>query len=398
MSKVIIIGAGGVGGVVTHKCAQLPEVFSEIILASRNEDKCKAIAAQLDRPIRTAQVDADNVPELTALLEKEKPDLVINVALPYQDLHIMDACLVAGVDYLDTANYEPLDTAKFEYSWQWAYREKFENAGLMALLGSGFDPGATNVFTAYLAKHYFDEIHELDIIDVNGGDHGYPFATNFNPEINLREVTQDGKYWKDGEWVEIPALSIKTMIDYPEVGPKASYLIYHEEEESLVKHIKGLKQIRFWMTFGDAYLNHLRVLEGIGMTSIEPVEFQGQKIVPLEFLKAVLPNPGSLAEGYSGMTCIGTYITGIKDGKEKTIFIYNNCDHAKCNEEVGAQAVSYTTGVPAMIGAALMLNGTWKEAGVWNMEQFDPDPFMDMLNEHGLPWHVLECEGSPFTK
>ncbi|MCL5974855.1 MAG: saccharopine dehydrogenase family protein [Gammaproteobacteria bacterium] len=393
MSKVIIIGAGGVGGVVTHKCAQLPEVFSEIILASRNEDKCKAIAAQLDRPIRTAQVDADNVPELTALLEKEKPDLVINVALPYQDLHIMDACLAAGVDYLDTANYEPLDTAKFEYSWQWAYREKFENAGLMALLGSGFDPGATNVFTAYLAKHYFDEIHELDIIDVNGGDHGYPFATNFNPEINIREVTAECRHWENGEFVTTPAMSKKASFTCPEeVGNYNIYRMYHEELESLVVNFPTLKRAQFWMSFGESYLKHLEVLGNVGMTGIEPIDYNGQQIVPIQFLKALLPDPSTLGSRTKGKTCIGCVVKGVKDGKQKIVYLYQIKDHQDCYAEVQSQAISYTTGVPAMIGAKMMLEGKWKKPGVWNIEQFDPDPFMEDMNKYGLPWEVIELD------
>jgi len=393
MSKVIIIGAGGVGGVVTHKCAQLPEVFSEIILASRNEAKCKAIAAQLDRPIRTAQVDADNVPELTALLEKEKPDLVINVALPYQDLHIMDACLAAGVDYLDTANYEPLDTAKFEYSWQWAYREKFEQAGLMALLGSGFDPGATNVFTAYLAKHYFDEIHELDIIDVNGGDHGYPFATNFNPEINIREVTAECRHWQNGEFVTTPAMSKKASFTCPEaVGNYNIYRMYHEELESLVVNFPTLKRAQFWMSFGESYLKHLEVLGNVGMTGIEPIDYNGQQIVPIQFLKALLPDPSTLGPRTKGKTCIGCVVKGVKEGKQKTVYLYQIKDHQDCYAEVQSQAISYTTGVPAMIGAKMMLEGKWKKAGVWNIEQFDPDPFMEDMNKYGLPWQVIELD------
>lgn len=393
MSKVIIIGAGGVGGVVTHKCAQLPEVFSEIILASRNEDKCKAIAAQLDRPIHTAQVDADNVPELTALLEKEKPDLVINVALPYQDLHIMDACLAAGVDYLDTANYEPLDTAKFEYSWQWAYREKFENAGLMALLGSGFDPGATNVFTAYLAKHYFDEIHELDIIDVNGGDHGYPFATNFNPEINIREVTAECRHWENGEFVTTPAMSKKASFTCPEeVGNYNIYRMYHEELESLVVNFPSLKRAQFWMSFGESYLKHLEVLGNVGMTGIDPIDYNGQQIVPIQFLKALLPDPSTLGPRTKGKTCIGCVVKGVKDGKQKTVYLYQIKDHQDCYAEVQSQAISYTTGVPAMIGAKMMLEGKWKKPGVWNIEQFDPDPFMEDMNKYGLPWEVIELD------
>lgn len=398
MSKVLIIGAGGVAAVTVKKCARLTEHFSEVYLASRTVSKCEALQREVgaDRVKAVFAVDADNADEVTVLIQKTNPDLVVNLALPYQDLPIMDACLACGVDYLDTANYEPKDEAKFEYSWQWAYQDKFKEKGLMALLGSGFDPGVTNVYTAYAAKHYFDEIHYLDIVDCNGGDHGQAFATNFNPEINIREITQRGRFWENGEWKETDPLSIREDLDYQNIGVRASYLMYHEELESIVKNFPSIKRARFWMTFGDAYLNHLRVLEGIGMTSIEPIDFQGQQIVPLEFLKAVLPNPGSLAEGYTGMTCIGTYITGIKDGQKKTIFIYNNCDHAACFEEVGAQAVSYTTGVPAMIGAALMLNGTWRKEGVVNMEEMDPDPFMAMLNEHGLPWHVLECD-APFS-
>jgi saccharopine dehydrogenase (NAD+, L-lysine-forming) len=393
MSKVVIIGAGGVGGVVTHKCAQLPEVFSEIVLASRNEDKCKAIAAQLDRPIRTAQVDADNVPELTALLQQEKPDLVINLALPYQDLHIMDACLAAGVDYLDTANYEPLDTAKFEYKWQWAYQDKFREAGLTALLGSGFDPGATNVFTAYIKKHYFDEIHELDIIDVNGGDHGYPFATNFNPEINLREVTAECRHWENGEFVTTPAMSKKAEFTCPEgVGTYDIYRMYHEELESLTKHFPTLKRAQFWMSFGESYLKHLEVLGNVGMTGIEPVEFNGQQIVPIQFLKALLPDPSTLGPRTKGKTCIGCVVKGVKDGKQKIVYLYNIKDHQDCYAEVQSQAISYTTGVPAMIGAKMMLEGKWKQAGVWNIEQFDPDPFMEDMNKYGLPWEVVELD------
>ncbi|WP_194757172.1 saccharopine dehydrogenase family protein [Aliidiomarina indica] len=399
MSRVLVIGAGGVSSVVVKKCAMLPEYFGEIHLASRTLSKCERLQEEAgkDRVVGVYQVDADNVDELVALIEKVQPALVINVALPYQDLPIMDACLATGVHYLDTANYEPKDEAKFEYSWQWAYHDRFKEAGLMALLGSGFDPGVTNVFTAYAAKHYFDEIHYLDIVDCNGGDHGQAFATNFNPEINIREITQRGKYWENGDWHETDPISVRKDLDYPGVGVRASYLLFHEELESIVKHFPTIKRARFWMTFGDAYLNHLRVLEGIGMTSIKPIDFNGQQIAPLEFLKAVLPNPGSLAEGYEGLTCIGTYITGMKDGKEKTIFIYNNCDHAECNREVGAQAVSYTTGVPAMIGASLMLQEKWMKPGVWNMEQFDPDPFMERLNQYGLPWKVLEVDTNPLA-
>jgi len=394
MSKVLIIGAGGVGGVVTHKCAQLANVFNEIVLASRNENKCKAIAAQLDRTIETAQVDADNVPELVELINRVKPDMVINVALPYQDLTIMDACLETGVHYLDTANYEPLDTAKFEYKWQWAYQEKFEKAGLMALLGSGFDPGATNMFTAYIAKHYFDEIHTLDIIDVNGGDHGYPFATNFNPEINIREVTAECRHWENGQFVETPAMSTSQSFTCPEgVGTYNIYRMYHEELESLTKHYPTLKKAQFWMSFGDAYIKHLEVLGNVGMTGIEPVEFNGQKIVPIQFLKALLPDPASLGPRTKGKTCIGCIVTGLKDGKEKTVYLYNICDHQQCYAEVQSQAISYTTGVPAMIGAKMMLEGKWMKPGVWNMEQMDPDPFMADMNKYGLPWTVIEEPG-----
>ncbi|GHE91890.1 saccharopine dehydrogenase family protein [Thalassotalea profundi] len=391
MSKVLIIGAGGVGGVVTHKCAQLPEIFSEIVLASRTESKCKAIAAQLNRTIKTAQIDADNVPELVALINDEKPSLVINVALPYQDLTIMDACLAAGVHYMDTANYEPLDTAKFEYKWQWAYHDKFEKAGLTALLGSGFDPGATNVFTAYLAKHYFDEIHELDIIDVNGGDHGYPFATNFNPEINIREVTAECRHWENGEFVTTPAMSKKAQFTCPEeVGTFNIYRMYHEELESLSKHYPTLKRAQFWMSFSDNYLNHLEVLGNVGMTGIEEVEYQGQKIVPIQFLAKLLPDPSSLGPRTKGRTCIGCVVRGLKDGKERIVYIYNICDHQACYEEVQSQAISYTTGVPAMIGAMNILKGDWVKPGVWNIEQFDPDPFMEAMNKYGLPWKVVE--------
>jgi len=387
MSRVLIVGAGGVGQVVAHKCAQVPEVFTEIMLASRTKEKCDKIAAQLPRPIQTAKLDADNVAETVALINAFKPDLVLNVALPYQDLHIMDACLETGVHYMDTANYEPLDEAKFEYKWQWAYQDRFKERGLMALMGSGFDPGVTNVFCAHAAKHHFDEIHELDIIDCNAGDHGQAFATNFNPEINIREITQRGRYWERGEWVETDPLSWSMTYDFPEgIGPKKCFLLYHEELESLVLHLKGLKRARFWMTFSDQYLTHLKVLENIGMTRIDEIDYNGQKIAPIQFLKAVLPDPGSLGPLTKGRTCIGCLMKGVKDGKEKTVYVYNICDHEACYEEVGSQAVSYTTGVPAMIGAMMMLTGTWMEAGVKHMEQFDPDPFMDALNRHGLPW------------
>jgi saccharopine dehydrogenase (NAD+, L-lysine-forming) len=387
MSKVLIIGAGGVGQVVTHKCAQHPEAFSEIMLASRTKSKCDAIAAQLPRKIQTAQVDADNVPELVKLIKSFGPELVINVALPYQDLHIMDACLEAKVNYIDTANYEPKDVAHFEYSWQWAYQERFKKAGLMALLGCGFDPGATNVFTAYLAKHRFGKMEYLDIVDCNAGNHGKYFATNFNPEINIREITQKGRYFEDGKWVEIDPMSVHQPIDYPEVGPKESYVLFHEELESLVKHFPTLKRARFWMTFSENYLTHLRVLEHVGMTRIDPVDYKGMKIIPLEFLKALLPEPSSLGENYTGKTCIGVQIEGEdKDGKPLRKFIYNVCDHAEAYKETKAQAVSYTTGVPAMIAAMLVATKVWKGEGVFNIEQMDPDPFMEKMNMYGLPW------------
>jgi saccharopine dehydrogenase (NAD+, L-lysine-forming) len=392
--KVLIIGAGGVGNVVAHKCAQAPEHFSEILLASRNENKCKAIAADVKaatgRTIATAAVDADNVQATVALLQSFKPDLLINVALPYQDLPLMDACLHAGVHYVDTANYEPPNHAKFEYSWQWAYRERFTKAGLTALLGSGFDPGVTNVFCAYAQKHLFDSIETIDILDANAGEHGYPFATNFNPEINIREITQRGRYWENGEWKETDPLSVKQVYDYPVVGPKDSYLLYHEELESLALNIKGLKRIRFFMTFSERYLTHLRVLENVGMTRIDPIDFQGHKIVPIQFLKALLPDPASLGPRTKGKTCIGCEITGIKDGKPRKVFIYNVCDHQECYAEVKSQAISYTTGVPAAIGGMMVASGLWKRPGVWNMEEMDPDPFMAELSKRGLPWHVKE--------
>ena len=391
MSKVLIIGAGGVSGVVVHKCAALPEVFSEIMLASRTKSKCDAIAAQLKRPIQTAQVDADNVPELVALIKSFSPDLVLNVALPYQDLHIMDACLETGTAYLDTANYESPDAAKFEYKWQWAYHDRFKEAGLMALLGSGFDPGTTSVFCTYIQKHHLDEIHYIDIIDVNAGDHGYPFATNFNPEINLREVTARGRYWENAKWIETAPLSVKHSFKVPEnIGTPNIYLMYHEELESLATHIPHLKRARFWMSFGDSYLKHLEVLGNVGMTRIDEVEFNGQKIVPLQFLKALLPDPASLGPRTKGKTWIGCQITGLKNGEKKTFTIYNICDHQECYREVQSQAISYTTGVSAFIGAKMILEKKWAGNGVFNMEQFDPDPFMQDLNQYGLPWKVVE--------
>ena len=386
MSRVLIIGAGGVGGVVTHKCAQVPEVFHDICLASRTLEKCDRIAGQLKRRIRTARVDADKPANVVRLIRAFRPDVVINVALPYQDLAIMDACLATGVDYLDTANYEPQDKAKFEYKWQWAYRQRYAKAGVMAVLGCGFDPGVSNIFCAYAMKHHFDEIHTVDIMDCNAGSHGRAFATNFNPEINIREITQRGKYWERGQWKETDPLSVHQTFDFPEIGPKEMYLMYHEELESLVKHIPSLRRIRFWMTFSQEYLTHLRVLRNVGMTRIDPVTFQGVEIVPLQFLKALLPEPSSLGETYEGKTCIGCLIEGVKDGKPKKYFVYNICDHSACYREVKANAISYTAGVPPVLGAKLMLNGTWSGAGVFNVEQLDPTPFMAEIGEYGLPW------------
>ncbi len=396
MSTVLIIGAGGVGRVVAHKCAQVPEVFSGIHLASRTQSKCDQIAAEVlektGRTIQTAQVDADKVPELVSLIKQVNPAMVINVALPYQDLTIMDACLETGVHYLDTANYEPPDEAKFEYKWQWAYRERFEQAGLMALLGSGFDPGVTNVFCAHMQKHHFDQIDTVDILDCNGGDHGYAFATNFNPEINIREVTANGRYYENGVWVETKPMEIHRTFDFEQVGPKKMYLLYHEEMESLVRNIKGIKRMRFWMTFGDAYLKHLEVFRNIGLDSIEPILFEGREIVPIQFLKALLPDPASLGPRTVGKTNIGCIVKGSKDGQPVSRYIYNICDHQECYRETYAQGVSYTTGVPAMIGAMMMLTGKWMKPGVWNMEEFDPDPFMAALNQHGLPWTDIETD------
>jgi len=386
MTNLLIIGAGGVGSVVVQKCAAMPEVFGTITLASRTLEKCEAIRERAGGRIDVARVDADDPAEVADLVRNKGADLVLNVALPYQDLAIMDACLETGADYLDTANYEPPDKAEFCYRWQRDYHERFRERGIMALLGCGFDPGVTNVFCAHAAKHHFDEIHRVDIMDCNGGDHGHPFATNFNPEINIREITQRGKYWEDGEWKETDPLSIHKTFDFPEIGPREMYLMYHEEMESLVKHIKGLKSIRFWMTFGDEYLTHLRVLQNVGMTRIDPVAFEGTSIVPLKFLKALLPDPASLAEGYKGKTCIGCMMEGILDGKPRKVYVFNLCDHAECYREVGSQAISYTTGVPATIGAMLMATGVWRGEGVFNVEQFDPDPFMAHLPGFGLPW------------
>ena len=393
MAKAMIIGAGGVAQVAAHKCVENKEVFSELCIASRTVARCDELKKKLDGrgvPITTAQVDADNVPELVALIKAEKPDIVMNLALPYQDLTIMDACLETGVDYLDTANYEPEDTAKFEYKWQWAYQDRFREKGLTAILGSGFDPGVTGVFSAYALKHEFDEIHMIDILDCNGGDHGYPFATNFNPEINIREVTANGRYYENGRFIETEPMEIKRSYHFEGVGERDMYLLYHEELESLAKHIPGVRRIRFFMTFGESYLRHLNCLQNVGMTSIEPIMFEGREIIPLQFLKAVLPDPASLGPRTVGKTNIGCIFIGKKDGKDKTWRVYNIADHQEAYAEVGSQAVSYTTGVPAMIGASLVLRGLWKKPGVWNVEQLDPDPFMEDLNRFGLPWIIDE--------
>ncbi len=390
MGKVLIIGAGGVATVAAHKVAQNADVFSDVMIASRTLSKCDAIVEAIgDSSVKTAQVDADDIEQLVALFESFRPDIVMNLALPYQDLTIMEACLRTGVNYLDTANYEPKDEAHFEYSWQWAYKERFEQAGLTAILGCGFDPGVTSIYTAYAAKHHFDEIHYLDIVDCNAGNHHKAFATNFNPEINIREITQKGLYWENGKWIETEPLEIHRPLTYPRVGARESYLLHHEELESLVKNYPTIKRARFWMTFGQEYLTHLRVIQNIGMASIVPIDYNGMQIVPLQFLKAVLPNPQELGENYDGETSIGCRIRGVKDGKERTYYVYNNCSHRAAYEETGMQGVSYTTGVPAMIGAMMFLKGIWRKAGVFNVEEFDPDPFMEQLNEQGLPWHEI---------
>ena len=389
MGKALIIGCGGVAGVAIHKCVQNSDVFSEIMIASRTKAKCDKLKDELSgrgTKIETAQVDADQVEEVVALIKSFQPEVVLNLALPYQDLTIMEACLKTGVHYIDTANYEPKDTAKFEYKWQWDYHERFKEAGITALLGSGFDPGVTGIFTAYALKHHFDEIHEIDILDANGGDHGYPFATNFNPEINIREVTANGSYWENGQWVETEPMAIKREYDFEGIGKRDMYLLHHEEIESLAKNVPGIKRIRFFMTFGQSYLTHLKCLENVGMTSIEPINFEGKQIIPLQFLKAVLPDPASLGPRTVGKTNIGCIFKGVKDGKEKTYQLYNICDHQACYREVGSQAISYTTGVPAMIGTMLVMQGLWQKPGVFNVEEFDPDPFMDALNRWGLPW------------
>ena len=413
MSRLLVIGCGGVASVAIHKCCQLSEVFTELCIASRTKSKCDALKKELETKtstkITTAQLDADHVDEIIALINSYKPDAVLNVALPYQDLTIMDACLATKVSYIDTANYECENTddpewrkvyeercrrlgftAYFDYSWQWAYRERFKEAGITGLLGSGFDPGVTSVFTAYALKHYFDEIHTIDILDCNGGDHGYPFATNFNPEINLREVSAPGSYWENGKWIETKPMEIKREYDFPEVGMKDMYLLHHEEIESLAANIPGVKRIRFFMTFGQSYLTHMKCLENVGMLSTTPINFGGKEIVPIQFLKALLPDPASLGPRTVGKTNIGCIYTGIKDGKEKTLYFYNVCDHQECYREVGSQAISYTTGVPAMIGAMMVVKGIWNKPGVFTVEEFDPDPFMDALNKYGLPWVVCE--------
>lgn len=395
MTHILVIGAGGVGSVAVHKMAMNIGIFSKITLASRRKFKCDAIAqsvlARTGVTIDTAEVDADDVTATAALIRSIAASHVVNLALPYQDLTIMDACLLTGAHYLDTANYEPRDEAKFEYHWQWAYHDRFKDAGLMALLGSGFDPGVTSVFAMWLKKHHFTRIDTIDILDCNGGDHGQHFATNFNPEINIREVTAPARHWENGAWVETPAMSVKQKFDFEAVGEKTMYLMYHEELESLAKHLPELQRARFWMTFGEQYITHLTVLQNVGMTRIDPVIYEGREIVPLQFLKAVLPEPSSLGETTKGKTNIGVIATGIgHDGAAKTLYLYNICDHEDAFAETGNQAVSYTTGVPAMIGAAMMVSGTWSGAGVFNMEEMDPDPFMDMLNQHGLPWQWRE--------
>ena len=394
MGKVLVIGAGGVASVAIHKICQNDEFFTEVCIATRTKAKADALKEKLEGKtktvITTEEIDADNVEELVSLIEKVKPEAVLNLALPYQDLTIMDACLETKTHYIDTANYEPEDTAKFEYKWQWDYMDRYKEAGITGLLGSGFDPGVTSVFTAYALKHYFDEIHYIDILDCNAGDHGYPFATNFNPEINIREVSAKGFYWENGEWVETEPLEIKRKYNFPEIGEKGMYLLHHEELESLGIHVPGIKRIRFFMTFGESYLTHLKCLENVGMTSIEPIMFEGKEIIPLQFLTAVLPDPSSLGPRTVGKTNIGCIFQGVKDGEEKTLYIYNVCDHQEAYKEVGSQAVSYTTGVPAMIGTMLVMNGEWNRPGVYTVEEFDPDPFMDALNKWGLPWTVVE--------
>ncbi|EOV4086402.1 saccharopine dehydrogenase family protein [Campylobacter upsaliensis] len=396
MANLLIIGAGGVSRVASVKCAMNSDVFTKITLASRTKSKCDAIASfikeRLGVSVDTAEVDADNVEAVVTLIQKTGAEILLNLALPYQDLSLMDACLKTGIHYIDTANYEHPDLAKFEYKEQWAKDENFKKAGILGLLGSGFDPGVTNVFCAYAKQNLFDEIHYIDILDCNAGDHGYPFATNFNPEINLREVSAKGRYFENGKWIETEPMAIKMEWDYPEVGVKDSYLLYHEELESLVKNIPSLKRIRFFMTFGQSYLTHMKCLENVGMLGIKPVKHKGVEIVPIEFLKTLLPDPASLGERTKGYTNIGCVIRGVKDGKDKQVYIYNVCNHEECFKETLSQAVSYTTGVPAMIGAKLVARGIWSGVGVKNMEEFDAKPFMDELNSQGLPWKILEMK------
>jgi saccharopine dehydrogenase (NAD+, L-lysine-forming) len=389
MAKILIIGCGAVAGVAIHKCVQNHEVFSDVVIASRTLSKCEELARKLNNSnvrVSAAQVDADKVENVVSLIEKHHPDVVMNVALPYQNIPIMEACIATKTPYLDTACAEVKEKAGFEYGTQWAYHDKFKKAGVMALLGCGFDPGVTSVFCTYGKKHYFDEVDKIDILDANGGDHGYPFATNFNPEINIREVTLPGRYYENGHWVQIPALSRKHTYLLEEIGPRDMYLMYHEELESLAKFIPEVKRIRFYMSFGESYLRHLRVLENVGMTSVTPIMFDGRSIVPLQFLKAVLPDPATLGPRTKGKTNIGCILRGRKDGKPVAYYVYNICDHEASYKEVASQAVAYTTGVPAMIGAMLIVTKVWAGAGVFNMEQFDPDPFMDALNKWGLPW------------
>ena len=368
-----MIGAGGVATVAAFKIAQNTDVFTEMMIASHHVEKCNRLVKAIHdkgykMAIQTAEVDADDVEQLKTLMSSYKPELVINLALPYQDLTIMEACLACGCNYLDTANYEPKDEAHFEYSWQWAYRERFEQAGLTAILGCGFDPGVCSIFTAYAAKHYF------------------------------REITQKGLYYEDGKWLETDPLAVHKTLNYPNVGPRESYLMHHEELESLVLNFPTIKRGRFWMTFGQQYLTYLDCIMNLGMGRIDEVTYEAPladdptkkvkvNIVPLQFLKAVLPNPQDLGENYEGETSIGCRIRGIKDGKEHTYYVYNNCKHQEAYKETGMQGVSYTTGVPAMIGAKLFLEGVWKKPGVHNVEEFDPDPFMELLNTQGLPWH-----------
>ncbi|MES0863107.1 saccharopine dehydrogenase family protein [Ruegeria sp. SCPT10] len=399
MGKTLVVGAGGVSHAAVHKMAMNSDIFTEITLASRTKSKCDAIAAAVkDRfgvEIKTAELDAYKVEDTVKLIKETGAEILVNLALPYQDLVLMDACLEAGIHYLDTANYEPEDEAKFEYHWQWAYQERFKAAGLTAILGSGFDPGVTSVFAKWLKKHKLDTIRQIDVLDANGGSNDQEFATNFNPEINLREVLAEVRHWENGAWQHSPAMTHKVEFDFPAIGPKNMYLMYHEELESLSTHFPEIERARFWMTFGDAYITHAKVLENVGMTRIDPVMHDGKEIIPIQFLKTLLPDPGDLGAETKGKACIGDIATGqAKDGLgEKTYYIYNICDHEECYAEVGSQAVSYTTGVPAMIGAAQVLKGNWREPGVWNMEQLDPDDFMDMLNTHGLPWQVHELDG-----